>query len=300
MKVSGFSIIRDGVRLGYPFLESIRSVLPLVDEFVIAVGDCSDDTRQQILALDIPNLRIIDTVWEPTVCSGGQIMAQQTNLALDACQGDWCFYIQGDEVIHEGDHDAIASCMHRWLSDPGVEGLTFRYLHFMGDYSIRNPLAYRKQVRIVRNRKNIRSVGDACGFGIDGRKLRTKPTGGRVFHYGYVRPPEEMARKSTQFSFFYRGESLSQLPPPDLDAVDPWSWDLRSCRPYHGSHPALMSTIIANKHWHIDFQYTPWYRNPAWWNGFLRKNFSSLFRWLEKRKQVKSETSQKPPRRRAA
>ena len=127
-----------------------------------------------------------------------------------------------------------------------------------------------------------------------------KPTGGRVFHYGYVRPPEEMARKSTQFSFFYRGESLSQLPPPDLDAVDPWSWDLRSCRPYHGSHPALMSTIIANKHWHIDFQYTPWYRNPAWWNGFLRKNFSSLFRWFEKRKQVKSETAGKTHHRTAA
>jgi len=289
MKVSGFSIIRDGVRLGYPFLESIRSVLPLVDEFVVAVGDCSDDTRQQILGLDIPNLRIIDTTWAPTVCSGGQLMAQQTNIALDACRGDWCFYIQGDEVLHEGDQDAILNSMRRWHSNQAVEGLTFRYLHFMGDYTIRNPLSYRKQVRIVRNGKGIRSVGDACGFGVADRKLRTRSSGGRVFHYGYVRPPEEMARKSKQFSYFYRGESLSELPPPDLDAVDPWSWDLRSCRPYHDSHPAVMSEIIANKDWRIDFQYTPWYRNKAWWHGFLRKNFSSMFRKLENRKKAKAE-----------
>ena len=32
MRVSGFTFIRNGTMLGYPFVESIRSALPLCDE----------------------------------------------------------------------------------------------------------------------------------------------------------------------------------------------------------------------------------------------------------------------------
>ena len=38
MKVSGFTFIKNAEMLGYPFIESIQSVLPIVDEFIIAVG----------------------------------------------------------------------------------------------------------------------------------------------------------------------------------------------------------------------------------------------------------------------
>lgn len=290
MKVSGFSIIRDGVKLGYPFIQSIQSVLPMVDQFIVAVGDCSDDTRRQILAIGDPKIQIVDTVWDRVTCVGGQVMAQQTNIALSKCTGDWCFYIQGDEVIHEDDRAKILATMNRHHDDQKVEGLSFRYLHFMGDYDIRNPLAYRKQVRIVRNGIGVRSVGDACGFGIKDRKLRWRATGARVFHYGYVRPPAEMARKSAQFQHFYRGNSQKHLPPPDLDAVDPWAWDLRVCVPFNESHPALMADMIASKNWSIEFSHTPWYRNRAWWHGCLRKNFRSIFRLFEKQSTAKPTT----------
>lgn len=36
----------------YPFREAIRSILPLCDEFVVAVGDSTDGTREAVLALD--------------------------------------------------------------------------------------------------------------------------------------------------------------------------------------------------------------------------------------------------------
>jgi glycosyltransferase involved in cell wall biosynthesis len=282
MRVSGFSIVRDAVKLGYPFLESIQSLLPLVDEFVIAVGDCSDDTRQRIIDLDSEKIRILDTVWNPTACSGGEVMAQQTNLALDACHGDWCIYIQADEVIHEQDLGVIRKSMERWLLDSRVDGLTFEYLHFMGDYDIVNPLAYRRQTRIVRNRPQIRSVGDACGFGIENRKLTTKRSGARMFHYGYVRPPEQMARKSVQFAYLYRGEDNRTAPPPDLDRAAPWDWDLRICNYYRGNHPQVMQEAINARTWHVKFVPVPWYRNRHWWNRFLQKNFASLFRLFVK------------------
>ncbi len=47
MKISGFSFARNADVLGYPVAESIRSILPACDEFVIAVGkgDPGDRTR---------------------------------------------------------------------------------------------------------------------------------------------------------------------------------------------------------------------------------------------------------------
>ena len=38
MKVSAFTFIKNGQILGYPFLQSIHSILPIVDEFIINVG----------------------------------------------------------------------------------------------------------------------------------------------------------------------------------------------------------------------------------------------------------------------
>jgi len=66
MKISGFSFVRNGIKLYYPVVESIKSILPIVDEFVIAVGKGDDDdtTREQIAAIGDPKIKIIDTVWE--------------------------------------------------------------------------------------------------------------------------------------------------------------------------------------------------------------------------------------------
>jgi hypothetical protein len=38
MKISGFSICRNAVKFDYPIVEAIRSALPIVDEFVVNVG----------------------------------------------------------------------------------------------------------------------------------------------------------------------------------------------------------------------------------------------------------------------
>ena len=103
MKISGFSFTKNADTLYYPAVASIRSVLPLCDEFIIVVGKSSpgDRTRELIKAINDPKIRIIDTEWENRPKTGTHIFGDQTNIALDACIGDWCFYLQSDEVVHE-------------------------------------------------------------------------------------------------------------------------------------------------------------------------------------------------------
>ncbi len=291
MKVSGFSIIRDGVQFGYPFLESIRSVLPLVDEFILAVGKSNDATLEVAQSLNSPKLRIIETVWDENLRRGGQVMAQQTNLALDACSHPWCFYIQGDEVIHEQDHETIRQSMRKNLGNPKVEGLSFRYRHFFGSYHLINPLPYRRQIRVVRNGIGVRSVGDACGFAINGRKLRKKNTGAEVYHYGWVRQPEVMGRKHAQFLRFYwdtlRGHEAE--PAPEVTTASAYEFRTSACVPFRGSHPAIMHETIAAQDWpEPPYNYIPLWRNPQWWDGFLQKNFATLYRRLPQGKEATS------------
>ena len=107
MTISGFSYVRNGFEYGYPFLEAIQSILPICDEFVVAVGDSTDKTREAIEKLNSPKIKIIDTIWDMNLREGGKIFAQQANIALDNTTGDWAFHIQADEVIHEKDLPVI-------------------------------------------------------------------------------------------------------------------------------------------------------------------------------------------------
>ena len=164
MKVSGFTFVRNVVKYDYPVVESIRSILPIVDEFIVNVGRCDDGTLELIRSIGDPKIRIVESVWDETLQKDGLIYAQQTNIALAHCTGDWAFYIQADEVVHEDDLPIIQDAMRRHLGNPEVKGLVFRYLHFIADYWSTNPWFYHKAVRIIRNNGEVESCGDAVGF----------------------------------------------------------------------------------------------------------------------------------------
>ena len=242
--ISGFTIVRNAIRYDYPFRESIRSLLPLVDELVIAVGDSCDGTLDAIRDIESPKIRILETVWDPNLRKGGAVLAQQTNLALQACQGEWCFYLQADEVLHENDADRIHQAMLKNFKSRHVDGLSFRYRHFCCDYSIIDPLPYRRQVRIVRNCRGIESVGDACGFDKPNSPLRIKSCGACVYHYGYVRPPDTLAMKTCYFESLYNDGAIE---PGSEPVVGAFVFNLSRCQRFMGTHPACMSERIQNK-----------------------------------------------------
>jgi hypothetical protein len=134
MQISGFSFGRNAVKLHYPVVEAIQSILPIVDEFVVAIGKGDDDdvTLESVRSIQSPKLKIIETVWDEKYCYRGAINAVQTDIAMKACTGDWLFYVQADEVVHEKYHPVILERCEQCLDDSRVEGLLFRYRHFWG------------------------------------------------------------------------------------------------------------------------------------------------------------------------
>jgi glycosyltransferase involved in cell wall biosynthesis len=277
MRVSGFTILRNAVKYGYPFRESIRSLLPLVDEMIVAVGDSEDETREQVVGLGSPKIRVVDTVWDLSKRKDGLVLSEQTDLAMRECTGDWCFYLQADEVLHEKDYDRIRSKMRQHLHRPRVEGLWFGYLHFRADYDIRDTLGYLREVRIIRNGVGIRSRGDACGFWRSGdRPLRARLDGGSrrvgayVYHYGGVRPPRVQGLRTAAFHRLYDEGALGDVPPDDQ--VEDWVYDYRGCVPYRGTHPAVMAERIAAMDWdRPPFVPVPRWRDGYWWRTRLKK-----------------------------
>jgi len=202
MKVTGFTFIRNAIKLDYPVAESIRSILPLCDDFVVAVGNSDDSTLDLIRTIDEKKVRIVESVWDesPEMKKGGKILAVETDKAFREVphDSDWAFYIQGDEVVHEKYLPAIKSAMNKWKDDKAVDGLLFNYLHFYGsyDYVGYSPRWYNHEIRIIRNDKKFYSYRDAQGFRKDDNlKLNVKPVDAYVYHYGWVKEPSVMMKK---------------------------------------------------------------------------------------------------------
>jgi hypothetical protein len=195
--ISGFTVVRNAVRLDYPIVPAIRSILELCDEVVVNVGKSDDDTRDLVAGLNDPRVRILDSVWDFSRGSG--VLAHETNRAMTACRGAWGVYIQADEVLHEAGATVLRRRLEEWDRDPRVEGLLVDYLHFFGDFDTvaTDRHWYRREVRAVRLGQDIRSYQDAQGFRVGPalRRVRARPTGARMFHYGWARPLQSMRRK---------------------------------------------------------------------------------------------------------
>jgi len=168
MKVTGFSFIRNAIKYDYPIVEAIKSILPICDDFVVAVGKSEDNTLELIKNIDPSKIRIIETVWDDSLREGGKVLAVETNKAFQAIRddSDWTFYIQGDEVMHEKYLPVVKSAMEKYLHNKRVDGLLFNYTHFYGsyDYVGASPRWYSNEIRVIRNNKSIYSFRDAQGF----------------------------------------------------------------------------------------------------------------------------------------
>ena len=111
MKVSAFTFIKNGQILGYPFIQSIQSILAIVDEFVINVGESEDDTLLMVKSIPSSKIRIIKSKWNDKMQERGFVYGQQKMIAQYNCSGDWAFYIEGDEIYHENDLEQIRESM---------------------------------------------------------------------------------------------------------------------------------------------------------------------------------------------
>ncbi|WP_281615375.1 glycosyltransferase family 2 protein [Flammeovirga sp. SubArs3] len=251
MKVTGFSFIRNAIKYDYPITEAITSILPICDEFVVAVGNSDDSTLQLIKSIS-PKIKIVETEWDDSLREGGRVLAEETNKAFQAISEDtdWCFYIQGDEVVHEDYLYVVYNAMLNNLENKSVDGLLFNYLHFYGsyDYIGSSTRWYRKEIRVIRNNKNIYSYRDAQGFRKDdNKKLNVLPVDAYIYHYGWVRPPEKMFNKQNNFASLYNGGNQPSYNVEEFDYSEIDSLDI-----FQGSHPKVMKRRIEDKNWKFE------------------------------------------------
>ena len=249
VKISGFTFIRNGKALGYPFVPSIRSLLPLCDEIIVNVPRSTDGTLEAVKSIGDPRIRIIETEWDEKERVGDPIMRRHTDLALEQCTGDWCVYIQGDEVMHEDSIPALREAMARELNRPAVQALLVDYTHLYGSFwtEVYSFGWYYKEVRVVRRDARIRAWGGAQGFRTtDGEKLRVKDSGGRYFHYGYALEPGQARIKHANLANVYGNEkavAVAQARPARFYDDD------QKVKPFRGTHPAVMKEMVAAADW---------------------------------------------------
>jgi glycosyltransferase involved in cell wall biosynthesis len=238
MKISAFTFIRNGTIFGFPFVESIRSVLPIVDEFVVNVGYGDDDTLERVRSIGDPKIRIIESRWSDKMQSDGYVYGQQKMIAQFNTSGDWAFYLEGDEIVHEDELEKIVDACRHHLDDERVEALSFDYHHFYGNAQsvLDSPGWYRREARIIKN--SVKSCAPDGLFwhvladrGRVTRYPRAAYSGAHIYHYGWVRSEEEMNRKS---------ESVQKYWSNSHKRIDYGEIDQAIIRPFTGTHPAVI------------------------------------------------------------
>ncbi len=275
MKISGYTIIKNAVLNDYPVVESIRSILPVVDEMIVSVGDSKDETEALILAINSPKIKIVHSVWDPTIKTGGSILAVETNKAFThiSPDSDWAFYIQADEVVHEKYHETIRKAAEKYKDDQRVEGLLFDYLHFYGtyDYVGDSRRWYHKEVRIIRNDKGISSFKDAQGFRRGRTRLNVKQIDAAIYHYGWVKSPQQMLQKQKNTVQFWSDQEQRNLEVQAQQVFDYSDYD--SLEKFKDNHPSVMLNRIKEKNWQVELDIS-------------KKQFSvkeRLLYWFEKK-----------------
>ncbi|MBI1821796.1 MAG: glycosyltransferase [Nitrospirae bacterium] len=250
MKISGATFGKNLIELDYPVVEAISSILPIVDEFVVNVGKSEDDTLKLIQSIKSPKIKIIESVWDDSLRKDGLIFSQQANIAISACKGDWIFYMNADEVIHEKELPAILKSVEKNQKKKEVLGLMFWYYHFDGDFWSVNPWKYRKEIRLIKNDGRVRPCGDMSGFEAveDGVYLKGGPknrwafSGATVYHYGWVRKtPRIMQERNRRLAYFYDEKTMEKY--RESDEYDYAYYEI--LKEFRGTHPKTMQSRIS-------------------------------------------------------
>jgi hypothetical protein len=255
MFVSGFTFVRNATLYDYPIECSIRSLLPLVDELIVAVGKSQDDTRSRVEAIGSTKIKIIDTIWDDSLKQGGKVLAAETDKAFAAVcdKADWCIYLQADEVIHQDDYAAISKAMQTYLHNELIDGLLFSYKHFYGSYQYLGDSRrwYRHEIRIVRNDRNIASYRDAQGFRKNNKKLKVKNINASIYHYGWVKDPRKQQAKQQSFNRLWHDQNWMEKNIKTADEFDYSAID--SLTIFEGTHPQEMQKRVDEINWHFDW-----------------------------------------------
>ena len=165
--ISGFMIVKDVVKQGYPFVEAVASVLPICDEFLISEGYSSDSTFEIVEQLAKLNRKIKVLRQEWPVSRRYSILAEVTNALRRKCRFEYMFSIQANEIVHEDSLGYIRSLSQIF---PNVQTFSFPFWHFIQRYKFYED--YR--LRFSKNLVGIEATGDAWSLGLSKSFVRSE------------------------------------------------------------------------------------------------------------------------------
>ncbi len=173
--ISGFMVLKNVVKTGYPFVEAIAASLPICDELLISEGYSTDSTFELVEKIACLNkkVKVYRQQW-PTTRSYSAI-AEVTNHVRAKCSGDYLFSIQANEIIHE-DNVELIKALPEIL--PQVNTFSFPFIHLVRDRRFYEDF----RLRFSKNLKDIVAVCDAWTLGLSSdftksetRKCATHP-----------------------------------------------------------------------------------------------------------------------------
>jgi hypothetical protein len=239
----GFTLLRNGIKYDYSFMESLQSLLDLTAKVYLALGDSDDGTEEALKSLR--NIVYTHTTWDEAKRQGGLILSEQTNIALKALRDDhgrethsWGFYLQCDEVLHPDDFDLIKADVEK-AQEQGCDAIAFRYLHFWQSHHeiAINKKWYPQEIRAIKLDSVLESWGDAQSFRPANKIYQSQA---RIFHYGHVREQDKYLSKKKDILKLYHSDQRMNKYTRREKRFDSQTKTLL----YWGSHPQYMKARI--------------------------------------------------------
>jgi hypothetical protein len=243
-----FSIVRNGITNGYPFIEAYGSWLRDADRIVIVDGESDDGTKDALdeLAVIAPHVEVVSRPW-PAVTTGGGAIAEltQTGLELARLGASRLAYVQADEIFTPEQRTRMrvvtptalefGGCINFWNSFGAVLENEF-------------PLHY---VRAFPADGSVHSIGD--GFSFELGSIPVERTTDEILHYGWCFPVNILRKHishsrlySDQPAYVARGRLARLLLETGsydrrlLDALAPHYRPV----PYEGEHPLAVEHLL--------------------------------------------------------
>lgn len=165
--ISGFMVVKNVLKQGYPFVEAISSALPICDEFLISDGYSEDGTYEVIQKIADLNskIKVFQDQW-PTK-KNSSVLSEVTNVVRARCRCDYIFYVQANEIIHEQSAAYIKAIPSIFRQ---VDTFSFPFIQLLDKYKI----AENFRLRLAKNYPSIIAKGDAWTLGTSDAFNRTK------------------------------------------------------------------------------------------------------------------------------
>ena len=224
------------MKIGCPFVESILSVIDVCDEVIVSEGYSDDGTLDILEAAfdESIGVKIFRDHWPEQ--KSGRALAEITDKAVSRASGDWIFYMQADEILHERNQELLRKI------DKGnypINAISFKFLHFTGSWFHVNPNpGYNKAIRMFRNKGNVFRDHDGWSFYGDVQPvLDINGVWEPIYHYGWVFKDNISAKRNSYIDLYPDLEGYQQAAENDNSFDTPED-------NFFGEHPQLMKPLL--------------------------------------------------------